>query len=112
MPWGTVRMYKDVRVVSVDLIRDTTVLSLQLPPDMYKKVNWSKSRRLMNGSLLIITTDLFKSAYFATVCLRSDEKLTEKGIVGVSWEGDSPTLGQLKDGFLMFESECYFEAYR
>jgi len=75
---------------------------------MFGKIKWEKSKRLLNGSLLVFTHDNFKSAYFGIVARRDIPQL-KQGILGITWEGDPPDFDKT---FLMVECEVYFEAYR
>jgi hypothetical protein len=99
-----------VEIVSVELVRDNTVYKIQLHEDNYKKIKWEKSKRLLTGSLLVFTSDYFKTAYFAVVASRNVDEL-KKGILSVIWEGDGPVWDH-DDEYLMVECEVYFEAYR
>lgn len=73
-------------------------------------VKWENSKRLLTGSLLILTPDRFKNVYFATVG-RRDEKKLPHGLVDIVWEGNRPhTYNNVT--FLMIECEVYFESYR
>lgn len=113
MPFGTVRLYQKIRIRNVELVRDTVMYTLQLQEEDYARVKWERSKRLLNGSLLLFTSDNFKSAYFGIIARRDPEELTSKGIFGISWEGTTkPDFSKKNEEFLMFESECFFEAYR
>jgi len=113
MPFGTVRLYQKIRITNVELVRDTIMYTLQLQPEDYARVKWDRSRRLLNGSLLLFTSDNFTSAYFGIIARREPEELKTKGIFGITWEGvNKPDFSKKNEEFLMFESECFFEAYR
>ena len=106
---GNVRIYPEVVICGAELVRDTVTYSLQLPEALYKRVKWEKSKRLLQGSLLVLTADNFESAYFAIVASRDPAQL-KKGIFGIIWEGIKPDYSN--EEFLLIECEVYFEAYR
>ncbi len=106
---GNVRIYPDVTISDAKLIKDSFTYSLKLPEAQHKRVKWDRSKRLIHGSLLVLTPDNFTTAFFAVIASREPEQLSKKGTFGVVWEGAKPDLGQ---EFLMVECEVYFEAYR
>lgn len=110
MPLGNIRIYPDVQIISGDLVRDQFIFEVQLSDDNYKHIRWEKSKRLLTGSLLVFTSDLFKSTYFATVATRNQVELS-KGILSIIWEGGKPTWDR-DDDYLMVECEVYFEPFR
>jgi hypothetical protein len=108
MPIGSVRIYPGVNVKNVELIGDALIYKIQLADSDYGRIRWEKSKRLLNGSLLVFTPDNFKTAFFGIVAQRDVQQLKE-GILGIKWEGDVPDLNK---PFLMVECEVYFGAYR
>ena len=85
------------------------MFSMKFSTTNLKRVNWQKSKRLINGSLVLLTPNNFSNIYFATVACR-DERQLSQGIVGIIWEGDRPS--SYANNFLMIECEVYFESYR
>ncbi len=75
-------------------------------------VNWEYTKRLINGSLLCLSTDNFESIVFVTVADRKPD-LLKKGIITVKFEGTVNGF-QLDPQavYTMVESVAYFEAYR
>lgn len=112
MPIGNIRIYPNVQIVEVGMLRDCSVyyVKLDLKFLSQKKMNWERSKRLLNGNLLVLTSDNFRTVYFATVADRNITKL-EKGKLGITWEGAQPPWNKDEE-FLMIESEGFFEAYR
>ncbi|KAJ6649215.1 NFX1-type zinc finger-containing protein 1 [Pseudolycoriella hygida] len=107
---GTIRIYKDVELHNVHSNVDVTLFTMKFSTFNLKRVKWETSKRLLTGSLLLLTSDNFKKIFFATVGQRDDKKLPQ-GLIDIVWEGDRPlTYENVK--FLMIESEVYFESYR
>ncbi len=77
-----------------------------------KDVTWEYTKRLIDGSLLCLSTDDFDSVIFVTVADRKPNLLS-KGIVTVQFEGNTNGF-QLNPQavYTMVESVAYFEAYR
>ena len=94
----------------VNCLLQMSIFLMQFSTANVKKVRWDKSKRLLNGTLVLLTSDNFKTIYFATVAQR-DERLLQKGIVGISWEGKRPP-SYVGVKFLIVECEVYFESYR
>ncbi|KAL3848155.1 hypothetical protein ACJMK2_019032 [Sinanodonta woodiana] len=106
-----VRIYNHVRIISP--ICSDSGLSHALQFDVsHMRVRWESSKRLIHGSLLCLSADLFETFYFATVTNR-DPKDLQKGILHVKIEHDFDTIRKLqKMEFTMAETTAYFEAYR
>ena len=99
-----------MKLKDVQVGLEKTVFSMQFSTANVKHVKWEKSKRLLNGSLVLLTPNNFSNIYFATVACRNEKQLSQ-GIVGIIWEGDRPTsYANVK--FLMVECEVYFESYR
>ncbi|XP_046846173.1 NFX1-type zinc finger-containing protein 1-like [Xenia sp. Carnegie-2017] len=78
-----------------------------------KFINWSRSKRLLFGSLVCLISNDFRKLHFATVQDR-DSKMLEQGVVQVCFEKhDCPDFYDLQDEYQMVESSsAYFVAYR
>ncbi|XP_030831533.1 NFX1-type zinc finger-containing protein 1-like [Strongylocentrotus purpuratus] len=74
-------------------------------------VRWHSTKRLMYGSLLILSTDDFKSYIFATVAKRDVQDL-EKGMVAITLVDKEDASCLHNKSFVMAESFVFFEAYR
>ncbi|XP_053609181.1 NFX1-type zinc finger-containing protein 1-like [Plodia interpunctella] len=75
------------------------------------KINWATSKRLLYGSLLVLSKDNFKRFIVATV-LDREEKLLQRGllpicIVNNDYDGDL----SIAESYTLIESEVYFEPY-
>ncbi len=112
MPPGDMRLYCPVSFIKAVKEQDNLVHKLQLSEHNYKRVKWATSKRLIYGSLVILTTkdNPFgqDDTHFGIISNRNVEEL-EKGIVTVAWEGLSPAYGRNRE-YLMFESEVYLES--
>ncbi|XP_030831940.1 NFX1-type zinc finger-containing protein 1 [Strongylocentrotus purpuratus] len=77
------------------------------------RVRWQSTKRLMYGSLLILSTDDFRSYIFATVAKRDVADL-EKGMVAIALvdREDEDASCLLNKSFVIAESSVFFEAYR
>ena len=104
-----VKIYEDVRFVQSK--RDFSGLSHFLSFKKMTGVRWQSSKRLMFGSLLILTTNDFKTYLFATVANRAVEEL-EKGLVAVALVDREDATCLYNKMFVMAESSVFFEAYR
>jgi len=76
-----------------------------------QRVNWAKSKRLLNQSLILLSNDKFKSIYLATICRQAPEELRTEGTFGIAWEGKRPEFSS-GSYFDILECDVYFETYR
>ena len=113
-----VRFYYDVKIADyVESFRDRQNFSskkyvLQFCVESLGKINWEGSKRLLNGSLLCLSSDNFASFSLFTIVHR-DPRMLSKGQVVVSLEGADSLRADLKRKvFIIAESSVYFEAYR
>lgn len=107
---GTIRIYRDVRLHKVHCTIDLTLFTMKFSTVNLKRVKWENSKRLLTGSLLLLTPDRFRNIYFATVGRRDERKLRD-GLIDIIWEGNRPDTYDSVN-FLMIECEVYFESYR
>ncbi|XP_071505635.1 NFX1-type zinc finger-containing protein 1-like [Diadema antillarum] len=103
-----VRIYEGVRYISSS--HDSTGVSHFLS---FKKlrVRWQTSKRLMYGSLLILSNDNFATFLFGTVANRDVEGL-EAGRVAIHLVDQEDISCLQGKTFVMAESTVFFEAYR
>nr|XP_054769133.1 NFX1-type zinc finger-containing protein 1-like [Lytechinus pictus] len=104
-----VRIYEEVHYTYSS--HDNSGISHYLSFKNLPHVNWNSSKRLMYGSLLMLSTDDFKSFILATVAQRDIEGL-EEGRVAVSLVDRENVSCLLNKMFVMAESSIFFEAYR
>ncbi|KAK3589654.1 hypothetical protein CHS0354_015152 [Potamilus streckersoni] len=106
-----VRIYDNVRVIA-PVCCDNGLNHILLFDSSKLNVRWKSTKRLIYGSLVCLSPDLFNTLYFATVASR-DPKDLERGIVHVRFEHDNAVVQTLRDQvFTMAESAAFFEAYR
>ncbi|ODM88663.1 NFX1-type zinc finger-containing protein 1 [Orchesella cincta] len=124
---ASVRIYTRVEFNRVEKSRDNgNVYFFNLPQEMVKKVNWAKSKKLLPGCLVMLTSDCCETAIFATTLAppfdqvsssRSSKGIDPRrqelsfGILRVSIETGEEHVEKNLD-YIMFECEAYFEAYR
>ncbi|XP_021953554.2 NFX1-type zinc finger-containing protein 1 [Folsomia candida] len=111
MPLGSIRIYNNVQILGSELLHGVTHFWLRLPEKFTRKVKWDRSKRLLPGSLLVLTKDAFKTGSFGVVGIRDADKLKRSGELSFIPEGDPPSYNDT-DNFMLIESEVYFEAYR
>lgn len=107
-------VYFDTRLVVPKCTSSGLAYVVQFDVEPLKFLHWENSKRLIYGSLVCLSCDLFESFLFATVTDR-DPKALEKGQVNISFTEESrfKLATMEKDQvFLMVETTAYFEAYR
>lgn len=111
-----IRVYRDVKIKKVERGRDGVVVyKLQLPHWAYSSVKWDKSKKLLPGCLILLSTEfnsLKKDTTFVGVVYNREIKELVKGEVSVYWEGCPPPISKNEENYLMFESQVYLEAYK
>ena len=109
---GEVRVYRNVRIQQPVCLAMGIGFEVSFDMRSLRRVNWEYTKRLINGSLLCLSTDDFKTIAFASVAQREKEKL-EKGIVTVKFEGSVSGFALNPQAqCTMVESVAYLEAYR
>merc|ERR1719454_2665656 len=73
-----VHVYLKVKVVGLVSARDGLVYRLKMP--LSKSIQWDKTRRLMNGSLLALTLDSFETVVWAVVYNRAEDVIKDSMI--------------------------------
>ena len=82
-----------------------------------KRIRWQTSKRLIQGSLVCLTSDNFKTVYFAVIFERNVKMLNE-GQILVKFENWISISSKIQrdpkhnGGFIMIETLAYFESYR
>lgn len=107
-----IRLYYDVKIEDDD---DSSVSGssyiLDFSTKGFQRVNWEGSKRLLFGSLLLLSADNFNSFMLFTVVDRKPEQLS-LGRIKAKFEGESLPTYAKKENFVMAESSVFFEAYR
>ena len=104
-----------VEIIACDYTIDGIIYSLRI--NDLKKINWERSKRLIFGSLICLSSDVFEhNCIVGIVCDRDMEQL-KKGIITVRFdyetdaglEKNMPMFDQI---YVMLETTAYFESYR
>ena len=108
------RFYYGVKLVKMkcDERRGITHI-VQFDKESFEHIEWEHSRRLMFGSLLVLSKDGFDTTAFATVSDHTPS-LLEQGFVEVTFENNLEQIFTSSefDVFVMAETTAYFESYR
>ncbi|XP_050443204.1 NFX1-type zinc finger-containing protein 1-like [Adelges cooleyi] len=105
-----IRVYQNVEFVdNGKFVQDKSGFILNFNKNKKLRVNWEMTKRFMYGSLLVFTSDDFKTFFLGTVLERKKELLQEgKLVVELLDEGRPEHFVNLT----MVESEVFFEPYR
>ena len=108
-----VRVYNGIRILKPEVDRQGVSYRIQFDTERLKYVKWDRTKRLIYGSLVCLSSDGFTSQIvFASISNR-DPKELQRGIVHVKPEGDSAFLPwDTQQEYTMVESSAYYEAYR
>lgn len=83
-----------------------------------KSINWNKSKRLMYGSLVCLSSDYFANECMAgTVVVRDAEMLNKESVFAVKFDFDwarhnLDRLPSYERSYTMLENSAYFESYK
>lgn len=109
---NNIRIYNRVRFLKPTIVADKVGYNICFDPDKRLRVKWESTKRFIFGSLLIFTTDNFKSFFLATVVKRDLDKLDKNREVSIVLCNTGDVSKDLvSKEFLMAESEVYFEPY-
>ncbi|CAL8143346.1 unnamed protein product [Orchesella dallaii] len=127
---ASVRIYTGITLDHADNSKEISgkVYLFKLPLEIQRKVNWEKSKKLLPGCLVMLTSDCCETAIFATTLAphfdqdRNGRENRNKdmdprrlelseGILRVAIEKGEEHLEKHLN-YIMFECEAYFEAYR
>lgn len=114
MRFDDIRIYFDTRIITPMCTSSGIIYKVQFDVTPLKWVRWQNSKRLLYGSLVILSQDNFESFLFAIVSNR-DAKELEQGEVQLQFcEQSRELLARTRpnDSFVMVETTAYFEAYR
>eukprot|EP00742_Colponemidia_sp_Colp-10_P011742 GILJ01013092.1.p1 GENE.GILJ01013092.1~~GILJ01013092.1.p1 ORF type:complete len:1832 (-),score=214.16 GILJ01013092.1:109-5445(-) len=109
-----VRLYYNAQLEDLVVTQSGMVWKMNFNVKRLGKVTWSRSKRLMVGSLLCLSSDSFTTVRFATVA-RRDPDLLPKGRIFIEFveTGEPLNYSQLvAEEFTLIESSAYFEAYK
>eukprot|EP00057_Strongylocentrotus_purpuratus_P012024 XP_011666498.1 PREDICTED: NFX1-type zinc finger-containing protein 1-like [Strongylocentrotus purpuratus] len=103
-----IRIYENVNLVRPET--DNSGVSYLMSFERLPDVEWEMSKRLIYGSLVLLSEDEFKTYIPATVANR-DAKQLASGLVGLR-PIDTGMSSIVDKIFVMVESTVFFEAYR
>ena len=114
-----IRVYKNVKILS-DVFEENNILHLIKfeMTNKLKSTRWETSKRLIQGSLVCLTNDNFKTVYFAVIYDRDVKKLKDGKILikfddWISVNNRFLRYDSFSNGnFIMIETLAYFESYR
>ncbi|EFX83237.1 hypothetical protein DAPPUDRAFT_301907 [Daphnia pulex] len=106
-----IRLYYDVKISDDENPGQQQLYTLQFSTKGFQRVNWEGSKRLIYGSLLLLSADNFSSFMLFTVVDRKPEQLS-RGRIKAKFEGESLPTYAKKTNLVMAESSVFFEAYR
>ncbi|XP_060803319.1 NFX1-type zinc finger-containing protein 1 [Amyelois transitella] len=112
--FDNIRVYKNIKFRGPYVSESKVGVSVAIDHKSNKrffKINWASSKRLLYGSLVVISKDNFKRFIVATV-LERDEFLLSRGLLPVciiNNDYDGKLSGD--ETYTMIESEVYFEPY-
>ncbi|XP_030831935.1 NFX1-type zinc finger-containing protein 1-like [Strongylocentrotus purpuratus] len=107
-----IRLYYDVTLDEPLYSQSGVTFRIHFDETKVKGVRWQSSKRLIYGSLVILSPDDFKTLIFGTVANRKPEDLA-KGFIEIKLERDEEIAEIFTEKtFIMAESSAYFEAYR
>nr|CAD7200153.1 unnamed protein product [Timema douglasi] len=109
---SNLRFYNKVLFLTTKSTKDGIGVVVNFDPDKRRWIeNWKDSKKFMYGTLLVFTSDNFKSTIIATVIER-EEKLLKKNRLVVKFHSSTKIDKNLfKKVFIMAESEVYFNSY-
>ena len=109
-----IRLYSDVHVKHSICTEDSGLVHcIQFNTRPLRRIKWDRSKRLIYGSLLCLSSDNFQTMLFASVVDRKND-LLEEGILYVKFEAKFDMVAAIKpsESFMMAESSAFFEAYK
>ncbi|KAM3965335.1 NFX1-type zinc finger-containing protein 1-like [Aphomia sociella] len=110
--YDNIRVYKNVRLLAPYVSRSKIGCLIQIDKMSNKglfKVNWKYSKRLLYGSLLLLSNDNFNRFVVATIIDR-DTAYLSKGQLPIALVNIGEEL-HLEESYTMIESDVYFEPY-
>jgi hypothetical protein len=106
-------VYDGVQVRAINCGRNGIVYRVSISVRGHKKFDWSRSKRLLTGSLLALSSDGFRDEIlWATVAQRDPDILNGSGQIDLSFSfGAESALSDIDKIYVAVESKTYFEAY-
>lgn len=112
---NSLNVYFDIKLNSTILSENGIIYEMKLNNN---EINWKISKKLMFGSLVCLSSDLYaKSCLVGVIIERSIDKLKE-GLIYIKFNFDihysveSNSLPQSNESYTMIETTAYFESYK
>ena len=108
-------IYRDVQIVGQKTSLDSgEIFEIKLDREHCRRINWIKSKRLIYGSLLLLSFDCFKTISLAVVAESDREALQRKGCFSVQIfrSRNKEKLPKQTNGIMIEATSAYFEAYK
>ncbi|XP_076097023.1 NFX1-type zinc finger-containing protein 1-like [Mytilus galloprovincialis] len=107
------KIYRDVQIISPICNNHGLCRRISFNYPGINRIRWEQSKHLIYGSLVCLSSDTFKTVWFATVANR-DLKNIRKGLIDIKFEKDYEEVSTIPPDtvFVMAETPAYFEAYR
>ncbi|CAG8438249.1 2741_t:CDS:10 [Acaulospora morrowiae] len=108
------RVYENVNLVGVTFASMGVVHRISFRTQNHERVKWSMSKRLIPGTLIVLTNDNFSTMKLATVINRPDSLLEKSHNLQIDiLFRPEDVVFELPGNYIMVESiSSYFEAYR
>jgi len=93
------------------------IFNLKMKQDKGKQISWEQSKKLMFGSLVILSSDFFMKECLIGVISERDDKKIKEGIIQVRFEHDTTNLNvtntpEFQKVYTLVETSAYFESYK
>ncbi|XP_052076284.1 NFX1-type zinc finger-containing protein 1-like [Mytilus californianus] len=109
------RIYRDVRIQTATStsLDHGEVFIIQLDDEHRKRIRWNNSKRLIFGSVLLLSFDRFKSLLFALVSDSKPDEMRETGSfkIKIFKTRTNQQIPRETPGILLEATSAYFEAY-
>ncbi|KAL5237885.1 hypothetical protein ACI65C_005295 [Semiaphis heraclei] len=107
---NNIRIYRDVEFLKTgEFVRDKYGYQINFDKKKKLKINWDMAKRFMYGSLLLFSTNDFKT-FFLGIVLERKVELLKKGVLIVELLEAAKPLYDIS--LTMVESEVFFEPYK
>lgn len=105
-----IKLYYNVKIKDDD-VQSNDIYLLEFSTKGFERINWEGSKRLLFGSLLLLSDNNFDSFMLFTVVDRKPDQLS-RGRFRAKFEGEILPEYAKKTDLIMAESSVFFEAYR
>ncbi|XP_052107137.1 NFX1-type zinc finger-containing protein 1-like [Mytilus californianus] len=107
------RIYRDVQIISPICNNHGLCRRISFNYPGMHRIRWEQSKHLIYGSLICLSSDSFRTVWFATVSNRNLDNI-RKGLLDIKFEKDYEEVSSIPPDtvFVMVETTAYFEAYR